>query len=228
MAVAAQMHTSYVQASELVLQQHAFVTGRLDEIACRAAELLAGSLRRSGVPVALVTNVRDGEGDLVAFTALIPGGDTQRALCAGARAGDGDALEAVHSAVTSWSAVSGPHTVLLAGPRSFCAGVRRAIEIVERALQQYAAPVYVRKQIVHNSHVVKDLEGRGAVFVNELDTVPDGATVVSSAHGVSPQVQAVARDRGLTVVDGTCPLVAPKVHAEVRRYAARGDTVVLI
>jgi len=227
MAVAARMYTTHVQASELIPQRHAFVTDRLDQLACGAAELLTGSLRRSGLPVVPVTNARGGGGDLVAVTALLPGEDTQRALCAGALAGDGEALAAVRSAITSWTAVSGPHTVLLAGPRSFCAGVRRAIEIVARALAQYGAPVYVRKQIVHNSNVVKDLEQRGAVFVDELDAVPDGATVVFSAHGVSPQVRAVAQDRGLTVVDGTCPLVA-KVHAEVRRYAARGDTVVLI
>jgi 4-hydroxy-3-methylbut-2-enyl diphosphate reductase len=133
----------------------------------------------------------------------------------------------VWSAITSWTTVSGPHTVLLAGPRSFCAGVQRAVDIVERALRQYAHPVYVRKQIVHNSHVVNDLEQQGAVFVNDLEEVPDRATVVFSAHGVSPMVRAVARERGLIVVDGTCPLVA-KVHAEVRRYAARGDTVVLV
>lgn len=117
--------------------------------------------------------------------------------------------------------------VLLASPRSFCAGVERAIEIVERLLARYGGPVYVRKQIVHNSHVVADLESRGAVFVDELDAVPDGATVVFSAHGVSPAVRAEAERRGLDVTDATCPLVA-KVHSEARRFAARGDTVVLI
>ncbi|CAL9362992.1 4-hydroxy-3-methylbut-2-enyl diphosphate reductase [Streptomyces sp. NPDC090994] len=117
--------------------------------------------------------------------------------------------------------------VLLAGPRSFCAGVERAIEIVERALEQRGAPVYVRKQIVHNVTVVDDLARRGAVFVEELDEVPDEATVVFSAHGVSPAVRREADRRGLDVIDGTCPLVA-KVHAEARRFAARGDTVVLV
>ncbi|MFC5075103.1 4-hydroxy-3-methylbut-2-enyl diphosphate reductase [Kitasatospora cinereorecta] len=117
--------------------------------------------------------------------------------------------------------------VLLAGPRSFCAGVERAIEIVERALEQRGAPVYVRKQIVHNVTVVDDLAGRGAVFVEELDEVPDRATVVFSAHGISPAVREEADRRGLDVIDGTCPLVA-KVHAEARRFAARGDTVVLV
>ncbi|KII00212.1 4-hydroxy-3-methylbut-2-enyl diphosphate reductase [Streptomonospora alba] len=117
--------------------------------------------------------------------------------------------------------------VLLAGPRSFCAGVERAIDIVEQALEQRGAPVYVRKQIVHNVTVVDELAERGAVFVEELDEVPDHATVVFSAHGVSPAVRREADRRGLDVIDGTCPLVA-KVHAEARRFAARGDTVVLV
>ncbi|MFF9688490.1 4-hydroxy-3-methylbut-2-enyl diphosphate reductase [Streptomyces sp. NPDC014623] len=117
--------------------------------------------------------------------------------------------------------------VLLAGPRSFCAGVERAIEIVERALDLRGAPVYVRKQIVHNVTVVDDLAARGAVFVDELDEVPDHSTVVFSAHGVSPAVREEADRRGLDVIDGTCPLVA-KVHAEARRFAARGDTIVLV
>jgi 4-hydroxy-3-methylbut-2-enyl diphosphate reductase len=118
-------------------------------------------------------------------------------------------------------------TVLLAGPRSFCAGVERAIEVVERVLEDAGRPVYVRKQIVHNRHVVADLEARGAVFVDELDEVPEGATVVFSAHGVAPQVRAEAEARSLRVVDATCPLVT-KVHAEARRFAGRGDTVVLV
>jgi len=118
-------------------------------------------------------------------------------------------------------------TILLASPRSFCAGVERAIEVVEQLLAQRPGPIYVRKQIVHNTHVVADLERRGAVFVDELDGVPDGAAVVFSAHGVAPAVRNEADRRGLDVVDATCPLVT-KVHAEARRYAARGDTVVLI
>ena len=120
-----------------------------------------------------------------------------------------------------------PRTVLLAAPRSFCAGVERAVEIVERALAQRGRPVYVRKQIVHNAHVVADLEARGAVFVDDLDEVPPDATVVFSAHGVSPEVRTEAGDRSLHVIDATCPLVT-KVHAEARRFAARGDTVLLI
>ena len=120
-----------------------------------------------------------------------------------------------------WAAACRERTVLLAGPRSFCAGVERAIEIVERALELRGAPVYVRKQIVHNTRVVSDLEGRGAVFVDELDEVPDGATVVFSAHGVSPAVRDDASGRGLSVIDATCPLVS-KVHAEARRFAREG------
>jgi 4-hydroxy-3-methylbut-2-enyl diphosphate reductase len=126
-----------------------------------------------------------------------------------------------------WAAACAQRTVLLAGPRSFCAGVERAIEIVERALELRGAPVYVRKQIVHNTRVVADLEQRGAVFVDELDEVPDGATVVFSAHGVSPAVRDTASGRGLSVIDATCPLVS-KVHAEARRFAREGYTVALI
>jgi 4-hydroxy-3-methylbut-2-en-1-yl diphosphate reductase len=126
-----------------------------------------------------------------------------------------------------WAAACRERTVLLAGPRSFCAGVERAIEIVERALEMRGAPVYVRKQIVHNTRVVADLEQRGAVFVDELDEVPDGATVVFSAHGVSPAVRDDASGRGLSVIDATCPLVS-KVHAEARRFAKEGYTVALI
>jgi 4-hydroxy-3-methylbut-2-enyl diphosphate reductase len=130
-------------------------------------------------------------------------------------------------ALTRWAAATGPRQVLLASPRSFCAGVERAIEIVELALERYGSPVYVRKQIVHNLTVVAGLEQRGAVFVDELTEVPDGANVVFSAHGVSPEVRREAARRGLNAVDATCPLVA-KVHAEARRFAADGYLVALI
>jgi 4-hydroxy-3-methylbut-2-enyl diphosphate reductase len=126
-----------------------------------------------------------------------------------------------------WAAACADRSVLLAGPRSFCAGVERAIEIVERALELRGTPVYVRKEIVHNKRVVSDLEQRGAVFVDELDEVPAGATVVFSAHGVSPAVRTDAADRGLSVIDATCPLVS-KVHAEARRFAREGYTLALI
>jgi 4-hydroxy-3-methylbut-2-enyl diphosphate reductase len=120
-----------------------------------------------------------------------------------------------------------PRKVLLAAPRGYCAGVERAVEAVERALATYGPPVYVRKQIVHNLHVVRDLEAKGAVFVEEETEVPEGAVVVLSAHGVAPEVYANARARGLTVLDATCPLVT-KVHLEARRFAREGRTIVLI
>jgi 4-hydroxy-3-methylbut-2-enyl diphosphate reductase len=130
-------------------------------------------------------------------------------------------------ALLRWAAAAGSRKVLLGGPRSFCAGVERAIEIVERALDGSTVPVYVRKQIVHNTHVVSGLEQRGAVFVDELDEVPDGSMVVFSAHGVSPAVRVEAGLRGLDTIDATCPLVA-KVHAEARRFASDGYLVALI
>ncbi|HET6502209.1 MAG TPA: 4-hydroxy-3-methylbut-2-enyl diphosphate reductase [Amycolatopsis sp.] len=126
-----------------------------------------------------------------------------------------------------WCEAAADGEVLLASPRSFCAGVDRAIEIVERALERYGAPVYVRRQIVHNAHVVRRLEGLGAVFVQEIEEIPPGATTVLAAHGVSPAVREAAAGKGLQVIDATCPLVT-KVHNEVRRYSSRGDTVFLI
>jgi 4-hydroxy-3-methylbut-2-enyl diphosphate reductase len=117
--------------------------------------------------------------------------------------------------------------LLLASPRGYCAGVERAVETVERALALYGSPVYVRKQIVHNSHVVEDLRSRGAVFVDALADVPEGATVVFSAHGIAPAVRREAEELQLTSIDATCPLVT-KVHAQARRHAEAGRTVVLI
>jgi 4-hydroxy-3-methylbut-2-enyl diphosphate reductase len=117
--------------------------------------------------------------------------------------------------------------LLLASPRGYCAGVERAVETVERALALYGAPVYVRKQIVHNSHVVHDLESRGAVFVDALSEVPEEATVVFSAHGIAPAVRQEATGRRLTTIDATCPLVT-KVHAQARRFADSGYAIVLI
>ena len=117
--------------------------------------------------------------------------------------------------------------VLLASPRGYCAGVERAVETVERALEHYGAPVYVRKQIVHNAHVVRELEERGAVFVDSEEEVPEGGTIVYSAHGVAPSVHAASAQLAHNVLDATCPLVT-KVHVQARRYAADGYTVVLI
>ena len=117
--------------------------------------------------------------------------------------------------------------ILLANPRGFCAGVDRAIDIVERALGMFGAPIYVRHEVVHNRFVVDDLKDKGAIFVEELHEVPDGSTVIFSAHGVSKAVQAEAAGRDLKVFDATCPLVT-KVHMEVMRYRKRGTEVVLI
>lgn len=120
-----------------------------------------------------------------------------------------------------------PLRVVLAQPRGFCAGVERAIQIVERALERYGPPVYVRHEIVHNRHVVEDLRARGAIFVEDVEEIPEGALTVFSAHGVSRKVETDSEQRGLDVIDATCPLVH-KVHNEGRRYAAQGYDVVLI
>ena len=117
--------------------------------------------------------------------------------------------------------------ILLASPRGYCAGVDRAVVTVEKALDHYGAPVYMRKQIVHNRHVVETLEERGAVFVDDLDEVPEGSLVVFSAHGISPAVREQAKKRGLRTIDATCPLVT-KVHSEAKRFAADGYDILLI
>ena len=117
--------------------------------------------------------------------------------------------------------------VVLAQPRGFCAGVERAIEIVERALKKFGPPIYVRHEIVHNRHVVENLRQSGAVFVDELDEIPPGAMTIFSAHGVAKRVEEAAAERGLPVIDATCPLVA-KVHNEGRRYARQGREIVLV
>jgi 4-hydroxy-3-methylbut-2-en-1-yl diphosphate reductase len=178
-----------------------------------SAPLLAGA---AGQPVVVLRAISDTPGRPVASPGIVGGG------LAALRS-----LRQAAPALARWAAAVGPRRVLLASPRSFCAGVERAIEIVELALEQRGAPVYVRKQIVHNATVVADLERRGAVFVEELAEVPDGATVVFSAHGVAPDVRQEATRRGLDAVDATCPLVA-KVHAEARRYAADGYLIALI
>lgn len=115
--------------------------------------------------------------------------------------------------------------VVLARPRGFCAGVDRAIDVVRLALQMHPSPIYVRREIVHNAHAVQELRQQGAIFVEELDEVPEGATVIFSAHGVSPEVVAQAKAKGLQVIDATCPLVT-KVHNEAIRYARDRKSVV--
>ncbi|HEY2040318.1 MAG TPA: 4-hydroxy-3-methylbut-2-enyl diphosphate reductase [Edaphobacter sp.] len=132
-----------------------------------------------------------------------------------------------HVAVTENGTSSTTKRVLLLKPRGFCAGVVRAIDIVRIALETFGAPIYVRKEIVHNSYVVNDLAKKGAIFVNELDEVPEGARVIYSAHGVSPAVRQRAKDRGLKVVDATCPLVT-KVHVEAIKFARQGYSLVLV
>ena len=189
------------------------LAGRALAVDMESAWLAAGA---GGRPLAVVRVVADAAERRLA--------DPRLAL-AGIRALD--TLRRVGPALAEWGAAVGPRTVLLAGPRSFCAGVERAIDIVERALAQRGVPVYVRKQIVHNEHVVADLERRGAVFVEELDEVPDGSTVVFSAHGVSPAVRRRAAAQRFDVIDATCPLVS-KVHAEARRFASEGRTIFLI
>src|ERR671924_513905 len=121
-----------------------------------------------------------------------------------------------------------PEKILLAAPRGYCAGVDRAVQTVERALELYGAPIYVRKEIVHNKHVVEQLRERGAIFVDELDdSIPEGAVTVFSAHGVAPSVHEDAERRQLRTIDATCPLVT-KVHREAVKFAAEGYTIVLI
>jgi 4-hydroxy-3-methylbut-2-en-1-yl diphosphate reductase len=220
-----------------------------------AGELRRAGLAAKTGPVVTTARLARGAGRerLAADGALVA--DMESAALAGAAAGrpfvvlravsDTPARPVLHPATVSgglaalralrragpvlrrWAAAAGDRKVLLAGPRSFCAGVERAIEIVERVLESHGPPVYVRRQIVHNAHVVGSLADRGAVFVEELDEVPDGSMVVFSAHGVAPAVRAEASRRGLRVVDATCPLVT-KVHTEARRFADKGYQVVLI
>lgn len=224
-----------------------------------AAPLLAGAVRRTGLPVQVgpllttewVVRGRASRAALARSGALAV--DTETALLARDDGTTGVLRVVVDSAdaellrpgtiprgaaalrtlrrlapvADAWAAAVGERQVLLAGPRSFCAGVERAVEIVERALERYGAPVFVRRQIVHNTHVVGALEERGAVFVQEVEEIPPGSVAVLAAHGVTPQVRADAAARDLTVIDATCPLVA-KVHTEVRRFADQRRTVLLI
>jgi 4-hydroxy-3-methylbut-2-enyl diphosphate reductase len=211
-----------VRVGPIVSTEH-LVKGSSERAALAATGALAVDMETAALlatpwerPVTVVRAISDTSSRDLLSPAIITGG--LRAL---------RALRAATPVLEDWAAGIGARKVVLAGPRSFCAGVERAIQTVERVLERYGAPVYVRRQIVHNRHVVADLEARGAVFVHELDEIPDGATVVFSAHGVAPAVRAVAAQRGLQVVDATCPLVA-KVHHEVHRFHQRGDQVVLI
>ncbi|MEV0644170.1 4-hydroxy-3-methylbut-2-enyl diphosphate reductase [Phytomonospora sp. NPDC050363] len=213
---------SAVVAGELRL-----LDGRV--VACPSGVLFAGELRARGLSVEvapMTAALGQGSGNAVAILLSEVDGDPA-GLGFAVPDGDVGARQAAHEALADWSAAVGARTVLLASPRAFCAGVERAIDAVDLTLERVGGPVHVRKQIVHNVHVVKDLEAKGAVFVDELAAVPEGATVVFSAHGVSPAVRGEAERRGLEVIDATCPLVA-KVHIEARRFAGRGDTVILV
>jgi 4-hydroxy-3-methylbut-2-enyl diphosphate reductase len=181
-----------------------------------ASIVRAAAAGRREVPIAVVRVIVDTVDTPIARLRTVPAG--AKAL---------GRLHKLGPALRKWADLAGPRQVLLAGPRSFCAGVERAIDIVEAALKRYPHPIYVRRQIVHNAHVVQDLERRGVVFVDELDEIPDHTTVVFSAHGVAPAVREEAARRDLNVIDATCPLVA-KVHTEARRFVGRGKSVLLV
>jgi 4-hydroxy-3-methylbut-2-enyl diphosphate reductase len=210
-----------VRTGPLVTTDH-LVTGaerrRLASEGARAVDMETGPLAgaASGLPFAAVRVIVDTPVAPLLHPRTLRGGWAARR-----------ALGGIGPVLLRWARAAGPRQVLLAAPRSFCAGVERAIDIVELALDRHGPPVYVRKQIVHNRQVVRELRQLGAVFVDELDEVPVGAVVVFSAHGVAPSVREDAARRGLHVIDATCPLVA-KVHAEARRFAGRGRLVVLI
>ncbi|GLY69446.1 4-hydroxy-3-methylbut-2-enyl diphosphate reductase [Amycolatopsis taiwanensis] len=195
-------------------------------IPCPAAVLLEGELQRRGARTKrghLHVDAEDREA--VTLRTVLPG---IGGLGAAVSLPTGRVTEAVCGAMAACLAVAGPaRRVLLAAPRSFCAGVERAIELVERLLSERGGPVYVRKPVVHNAHVAAELRSRGVVFVEELTEVPHGATVVFSSHGVSPAVRVAARRRGLEVIDATCPLVE-RLHAEARRAAEEGGTVIVV
>lgn len=241
-----------LRPGELVVATELRTTDGTAQRSLPAAALVARDLRRLGLAVRIgpVVSTSGALSDAEAVRLLAEGAiawDTESAWVARqlpdhpiavvrviADSGDGQAMAVlgsllgVRATLERWARASRSHDVLLASPRSFCAGVERAIEIVERALERFGRPVYVRRQIVHNIHVVTDLEAKGAVFVAELDEVPDGATVVLAAHGVSPAIRAAAAERhDLTVIDATCPLVA-KVHHEARRYLAQDYQIVLV
>jgi 4-hydroxy-3-methylbut-2-enyl diphosphate reductase len=193
---------------------------------CHAWPLVASALRRRGLRVHTRPRATGVDG-LIPATLAASGRIVALDVVADNFTAAAATLSMAAPAIDEWAAAVGDRDVVLASPRSFCAGVDRAIQIVERALQRYGSPLYVRRQIVHNGSVVRDLEMRGAVFVDEVEDVPEGSTVILAAHGVAPSVRRGASVRGLRVIDATCPLVA-KVHAEVRRFAGEGNTVFLI
>ncbi len=212
------VHTGPIASSDQIV--HGAAREKLAETGALAVDMesaaIVRALHEQGMPIAVVRVIVDTvHSPLHRLSTVAAGAKALRVL---RQAGP---------AFRRWADLAGPRTVLLAAPRSFCAGVERAIDIVELALRRYPRPVYVRRQIVHNAHVVADLQRQGAVFVDELHEVPDGTAVVFSAHGVAPSVREEAARRGLTVVDATCPLVA-KVHAEARRFVNHGSQVLFV
>lgn len=232
--LAAHLPSAPLLAAELKARGHETVIGTIASARAlvegsRDREILAGFgavavdtetawllSRPWGVPTAVVRVIVDTPGRELRSLATVTGGIKALGV-----------LSRAAKVMDDWSDTVGAREILLAKPRSFCAGVERAIDTVLRSIDKFGSPVYVRRQIVHNRHVVADLEARGAIFVQELDEVPDASTVIFSAHGVSPSIRSVAKDRGLNVVDATCPLVS-KVHAEVRRFSARALQVIFI
>ncbi len=221
--LAAEMRRLGLRASTgTVMSTDHIVTGaeraQLAQLGAHVVDMESGPVAGApwGAPVAVVRAISDAPGHEL----FSPAG--ARGVWLALRS-----LRAARPALAAWARAAGPRDVLLAEPRGFCAGVRRAIETVERALHRYGAPVYVRRQIVHNAHVVSRLENAGATFVKELSEVPDGATVVFSAHGVGTAVNEEAARRGMNTIDATCPLVT-KVHTEARRFAAAGRQLVLV
>lgn len=195
-------------------------------VPCPAAVLLEGELRRRGVRTKrghLHVDAEDRE--TMTLRTVLPG---IGGLGATVNLPTGRVTEAVCGAMAACLAVAGQaRHLLLVAPRSFCAGVEQAIDLVERLLSERGGPVYVRKPVVHNAHVAADLRARGAVFVEELTEVPRGAPVVFSSHGVSPAVRAAAQRRGLEVIDATCSMVN-RLHGQALRFAEQGDTVIVV
>jgi len=199
----------------------------VDDPAERARLAAGGALAVDTESALLLAGVPDGQAVVVRAIVDTP---HQRLFSLGTAPRGIKALTALRRAapvLEEWVRATADRELVLASPRSFCAGVERAIDIVDRSLEKFGRPVYVRRQIVHNQHVVADLEQKGAVFVEELEEVPEGSVAVLAAHGVAPAVRREAEARRLQVVDATCPLVT-KVHNEVRRFAGLGHTVFLI
>ncbi len=210
------VHTGPIQSADHVV--HGAERAELAKAGAIAVDMESAFLAEAAGdgPLAVVRVIVDTPGKPLVSPATVSGGFAAYQV-----------LGKVGPVLAAWASAARDRKILLAGPRSFCAGVERAIDIVDKLLVERDGPVYVRKQIVHNKKVVEELEERGAVFVEELDEVPEGATVVFSAHGVAPSVREEASTKQLDVVDATCPLVG-KVHAEAKRFAKQGNTILFI